>query len=192
MTIAGTQSSRTLRPVAERADPTARAADAVLAASADFLRNLPAGLYTRACPEVHGSTIGQHVRHLLDHIAAALAGADGEEIDYDHRARDTVIERDEGAALAEIDRRRHQATAITPEVGAREARVRVMLDHEGGEAALRSTVARELAFATHHAIHHHAMIASIAAASGVPCPATFGRAPATVRHERTGHEHARG
>jgi hypothetical protein len=61
-----------------------------------------------------------------------------------------------------------------------------MLSGEGDEAELTSTFAREVAFATHHAIHHNAMIAAIAASFGVTIPAGFGKAPSTVNHERTG------
>ena len=62
--------------------------------------------------------------------------------------------------------------------------VRVMVSAEGAEASLGSTLARELAFAVHHAVHHNAMIASIAGELGIACPAGFGKAPSTANHER--------
>ena len=45
--------------------------------------------------------------------------------------------------------------------------VRCMLSAQGDEQRLRSSLAREIAFASHHATHHHAMMASIALEHGV-------------------------
>jgi len=62
-------------------------------------------------------------------------------------------------------------------------RVRVMLCADGQHAELGSTLGRELAFAAHHAVHHHAMVAAIAAEFGLSAPDGFGRAPSTIHHE---------
>jgi hypothetical protein len=59
-----------------------------------------------------------------------------------------------------------------------------MLTSDGVDAELGSTLGRELAFATHHAVHHHAMLGAIAAELGVATPPEFGKAPSTIRHER--------
>jgi hypothetical protein len=50
---------------------------------------------------------------------------------------------------------------------------------------LVSTLGRELAFATHHAVHHQAMMKAIAFEFGVEVEECFGKAPATVNAERT-------
>jgi hypothetical protein len=61
--------------------------------------------------------------------------------------------------------------------------VRVMVSSEGRTSDLGSTVGRELAFAAHHALHHHAMMKFIADSFGCITPADFGKAPSTVHHE---------
>ncbi len=167
--------------------PAAAATDAVLAATAEFLEAAGDAAYTQPCAAFHSGTIGQHVRHLLDHVAAALAGVGGAEIDYDHRRRDTPIETSRSAALREIQSRRAEAREVTAHVADRPAAVRVMLTADGAEAVLGSTIGRELAFAAHHAIHHHAMISAIAGELGMTPPPGFGRAPATLHHERHSH-----
>lgn len=187
MTIAASHGSTVRIELPGGMHPTAAAADAVLAATANFLDTAGDDVYTRPCAAFHSGTIGQHVRHLLDHVAAALAGVGGSEIDYDHRRRDTPIETSRSAALREIESRRAEARGVTPAVAHRPAAVRVMLSAEGAEAVLGSTIGRELAFATHHAIHHHAMISAIAGAFGLTPPPGFGKAPATLRHERHSH-----
>lgn len=61
---------------------------------------------------------------------------------------------------------------------------------ENEESKLPSTVARELGFAAHHAIHHLAMVRVIAletaGLSVEDLPDHFGRAPSTIKHDREG------
>jgi hypothetical protein len=61
----------------------------------------------------------------------------------------------------------------------------------GTEVCLRSTIAREIAFATHHAVHHQAMMRAIAKELQAEClDASFGVAPSTIDHERRIMAHA--
>jgi len=48
-----------------------------------------------------------------------------------------------------------------------------------------STVAREVAFAGHHALHHLAMMKIIANGYALDLPDSFGKAPSTTRFEAT-------
>ena len=54
-----------------------------------------------------GGSIGGHVRHCLDHVAALLDGLDGGVVDYEARERGTAAEGDPAAAawVAELDAR---------------------------------------------------------------------------------------
>lgn len=171
---------------AHAADPTAAAAMGVLRQCAEFIGRLPPATYSAPSAAVAGSTIGQHVRHALDHFAAAAGAIDGAVIAYDHRERDTPIEHDPAAALAKMAALERAMAQVDAAAGAAPVRIRVMLSGAGDEATLASTLARELAFATHHAIHHHAMIATIAREHGAEPPAGFGRAPSTLHHEAPG------
>lgn len=165
-----------------------RAAGAALAAvdaCATFLSLLGSERYTRPSPLMHNATIGQHVRHALDHYAAALRGARGEIIDYDHRERGRAVETDLAAALSELMAIRDGLAGIDAQRSADPVRVRVMVNGSTGEEAeLGSTLGREIAFAAHHAVHHHAMISAIAQSMGVRVPEGFAKAPATLHHER--------
>lgn len=162
---------------------TALAASASLGQCAGLIDALPQGAYTHVSGVIKGSTIGQHVRHALDHFAAALSSLEGLVIDYDNRERDTPVERDPTAALSLIARLRESLSEIDRRAVDGAVRVRVMLSAAGDEAELGSTLGRELAFASHHATHHHAMIAAIARELGVAVPASFGKAPSTLNHE---------
>lgn len=161
----------------------ARAASAALAGCSALIVDLPVGAYSRPSRVIAGSTIGQHIRHTLDHFAAALAALDGAAIDYDHRERDTPVEHDPAAALELIATMRDWLASIDEATGEAAVRVRVMLSAAGDTADLGSTLGRELAFAAHHATHHHAMIAAIAREHGASVPADLGKAPSTLHHE---------
>ena len=159
-------------------------AAALLEQCQSFISTIGVGAYTTPSPVMFNGTIGQHVRHALDHFSAALTALDGATIDYDHRERETAIERDPTAAcraIAEIIGALDGAPSTTPE---RPVSIRVMISGDGDECELASTFAREIAFATHHAVHHHAMMAAIAHTLSVPVPAGFGKAPSTIDHER--------
>jgi hypothetical protein len=166
--------------------PCLAAADALLAQAARFIAAIPPSAYARPCPLASGGTIGKHVRHCLDHFSAALGAIDAPDgpIDYDHRERDVPMETSPAAALAAIVVLRSALRAITADQLAAPVTVRVMVDAEGGTVDLPSTLGRELAFATHHALHHHAMMKFIADSFGLPTPADFGKAPSTLEHER--------
>lgn len=150
-----------------------------------FVEHVPDEVFRSDSTVLRGGTIGKHVRHALDHFSAVLAGLDGHTvIDYDRRERGVTMESDRSAAAAEIRQVREQIASLTEGVSARQVRVRVMTGGDGGEAELGSTFGRELAFATHHAVHHQAMMKAIAQEFGVIVGADFGKAPSTINYER--------
>jgi hypothetical protein len=179
-------------------------ADALLAQLGSLVESLDPSIYARACPTAMGSTIGRHVRHTLDHFAALLlatdyhadlARSDRPVIDYDHRERDTPIEHDPLTALAAIARLRGHLAQLQDEVLTGCVTVRLMLDADGRTADLPSTFIREVSFAAHHALHHHAIIRMIIEATHpcgrdgslvLPGVQHFGVAPATLNHESLG------
>jgi hypothetical protein len=148
---------------------------------AAFIREVPSDSYTRPSTTLEGGTIGKHIRHTLDHFRAVLAG---EVIDYDHRERNVPMESDPREALAAIDAIKRELTGLTHTAMGAPVRVRVMVAGNGTEAELGSTLARELAFASHHAVHHHAMLGAIALELGFRTGADFGKAPSTMAFER--------
>lgn len=151
-----------------------------------FVDRMSDGAFVGASRTIAGGTLGKHLRHLLDHYDAALRGAaTASVIDYDHRERDVTSEHDRGVARARVRELRDRLCGLSSGDLAAPVRIRVMLTSSGDEAELGSTLGRELAFATHHAIHHCAMMRAIAAEFGGECPEGFGKAPSTLHHERT-------
>lgn len=157
-------------------------ADAILNQCACFIEALPDAAFRQTSEVLGGGTIGKHLRHTLDHYRALIEGR-GSVIDYDRREREVPVERDRAAALEAVESLRARITALDPAALAGPVRIRVMLSSDGSTAELDSTLARELAFASHHAIHHNAMIQAIAAEFGVACGEGFGVAPSTLEHQ---------
>jgi uncharacterized damage-inducible protein DinB len=169
--------------------PTAVAAAgvALLAQCASFVRLVagrPEG-YASPSSVLPGGTIGKHIRHALDHYRAALDAFDRSTvIDYDHRERNVPMESAPEHALAAIRDLTERLSALGIRDLGQPVRVRVMLSGSGDEAELLSTLGRELAFATHHAVHHHAMMAAMASEFGIHPGPDFGKAPSTICHEQ--------
>jgi hypothetical protein len=169
---------------AEPACPAALTGASLLQQAAGFIELLDDRAYSQQSKVMAGGTIGKHFRHSLDHFAAALSGAlAGDPINYDHRRRNVPMETDRSAALAAIRRLIDQLSGTSAPLSTSSVRVRVMLAADGSEAEFASTLGRELAFAAHHAVHHHAMIKAIAEEHGVSVPTGFGMAPSTVNFQ---------
>lgn len=140
--------------------------------------------YTAPCPACDHAAIGGHIRHLLDHFEALAKGFEADApVVYDRRDRGTEVERDRAAAAQRLRAVRDRFAGLDDVQLAMGVTVRVLPTPQGEEVELESTLARELAFVTHHAVHHHAIIKTIAQTAGVSLDHEFGRAPSTVRAE---------
>lgn len=138
----------------------------------------PKEYVARPVPGVSGS-IGEHVRHTLDHIGALISADGFQPLTYDHRQRGTAVETNLHAAVEQIFHvmsviERQSTRSLEEPV-----QVRSKLSTSGLEATSWSTLGRELAFVASHTIHHQAQIALLLAVQGVPVPRTFGYAPST-------------
>jgi len=173
-------------PSDARIAPVAAAAAAILQQCSRFIQAMPEALYARDSRTIKGGTIGKHVRHSVDHFAAALGCLDSScPIDYDHRSREVPMETSPAVAVRAIDALRLRLESLDERAVRNPVQIRVMLTGDGTEATLDSSLGRELHFAFHHAVHHHAMLKAIASEFNVETPADFGLAPSTINYERT-------
>ncbi|MDX2147142.1 MAG: hypothetical protein SFZ23_06430 [Planctomycetota bacterium] len=162
-----------------------QAADHLLCQCAGLIELIPDRVYATESRTIRGGTIGKHVRHVLDHYSAILTSlADQCPIDYDHRERGLSMEASREAAMEAIRETRSRIESLGSGTLAQRVRVRVMVSGDGSEVELDSTIGRELAFATHHAVHHQAMMKAMAAEFGVELSSEFGKAPSTINFER--------
>jgi len=159
----------------------------VLRQGESLLNSLRDEDYTRKLPVVFGSTIGGHFRHCLDHFQSLLQGLDADEINYDHRQRNSRIENDRAFALTETNRILRAFASISRPFLDCPINVRSKVNYELDAATLiGSSVGRELMYAVAHTIHHYALIAVMCAVLEISVPTGFGVAPSTLQY------HARG
>ncbi len=129
-----------------------------------------------------GSSIGAHVRHVLDHVSCVAERGRSGLIDYDDRQRGTAIETDLPAAIERIRELRAALDQIGEESLEVPIRIRSRVTTDGEPVVCGTTLRRELVFVVSHTVHHHALIAMLCARLAAPVPADFGLAPATLAH----------
>lgn len=129
--------------------------------------------------------VGAHLRHLIEHFDALLFPAVAGEVDYDQRPRDPALEKSATLAHTRLSAIRHHLMQAAPPAIDRPVRVHGV-GGAAGELAfgVDSTWGRELAFVASHAVHHFALIQAHCRQHGIDLGADFGKAPATVAHER--------
>ena len=132
----------------------------------------------RFATNVSGS-IGEHVRHCLDHVSALLAADPSRTLSYDRRQRGTAVETDPGEALRHILQLKNTLDAWSTRSLDEPLRVMSMLSSSDEPVTGWSTFARELAFVVSHTIHHQATIGILLAIHGYSVPERFGHSPST-------------
>jgi len=149
-----------------------------------LLSSLSGPQYSQRAGELFAnSTIGGHVRHVLDHARALAEGWRTGTVDYDHRARGTNIETDIVAADAELARLTGAVERLALLDADDPIGVRILPARDSQPITLSSTLARELAFVLSHTIHHNATIRGMVLALGTCVPGSFGYAPSTLAHQ---------
>ena len=134
----------------------------------------------RFATEVSGS-IGEHVRHCLDHVSALLAADSSTTLSYDRRQRGTTVETDPAEAVRQILRLKRGIEAWSTRSLDETIRVTSMISPSGNAVTGWSTLARELAFVVSHTVHHQAIIGVLLAIHGHAVPDRFGHSPSTPR-----------
>jgi uncharacterized damage-inducible protein DinB len=148
---------------------------------ASVLRRMPAPTYTaRPFAPVSGS-IGQHVRHILDHVADLCNVAPPGVLSYDRRTRGTDVEADPHAALQAIARLRVSLSYLDHCDAGVPITLASVVEHGASPVSVRSTLGREILFVISHTIHHQALIAILLSAADCRVPAAFGLAASTPR-----------
>ncbi len=138
--------------------------------------------YSCGVEAFYGSTIGQHLRHCLDHYRSFLSGLANAKIDYDHRTRAEALESSTDHALSEVREIQSKIRALK-EI---EVPVGLLVKMDcGGDADQEwqpSTLGRELQFLVSHTVHHFAMIGGMCTCLSIDLEKGFGVAPSTLRY----------
>ncbi|MBS0011850.1 MAG: DinB family protein [Bacteroidales bacterium] len=148
----------------------------------DLLLKIPEETY-KAKPEVlYGSSVGQHMRHILEFYLLMISGSIEGVISYDRRQRDLRIE-NQTAYAAQIISKIMKSLDLLRE----DDPVLFEADYtsdESGRNIIKSSVGRELAYCIEHSIHHQALIKAGLIVMGMSGLADedFGVAYSTIRY----------
>lgn len=150
-----------------------------------LIRRLDDDQYGVTVCDIAVSTLGCHVRHIIEHYQCFFEGLDKALIDYDARARDPQVECHREVAQQHLALLIEKLNAIEGQEYAGDERLQVLLQTARDQAvvpATQSTLCRELVFLHGHTTHHFAQMALHMRAMGVDIDAQFGMAPSTQRY----------
>ena len=127
------------------------------------------------------STIGMHIRHIIEFFDCFLTGVEQGHICYDNRKRDLQLETDKQHIFDSIK------TIIQKLDTIENKKVNLSTNYfmEGITKTIPTNVTRELVYNIEHSVHHMAII-SIAIKHNFPhieLPEFFGIAQSTVAHQ---------
>lgn len=139
--------------------------------------------YSKPTEILSGSTIGQHVRHIIEFFQELIINKT-ECVCYDERKRDLQIETQIDFALKCIAEIKQQIDSINLDEA---VELKVNYDAESNDFSLaKSNFRRELLFCVDHAIHHMAIIKMGLKSdfNHIVLNHNFGVAPSTLRHRK--------
>jgi uncharacterized damage-inducible protein DinB len=130
------------------------------------------------------SSIGKHIRHILDHYQCLEHGFSTQLINYNSRTRDSQLERHKALALESAQYYTQWLQALTLPNHA----IKILSDTQLGkptETTLDSTPERELLYLINHSVHHLAYAALLAKLHGLNVPNSIGLAPSTYNYQQS-------
>lgn len=140
--------------------------------------------YTAASSNLSGSTIGQHMRHVIELYQCLLAGYGSGIVCYDKRTRDTAIENN-----IELARHLLQQLSGAVDLDNRD----MLLESFFGEDAsvqinLPTNYYRELMYNLEHSVHHMALMkVGLKEFSIAEVSENFGVASSTIQYKKHVH-----
>lgn len=157
-----------------------------LNSAASIIEELSREEYTKVYRPYFDSSLGKHLRHILDHYLCFQRDFDTELINYDLRQRDTLVETDKTHAVQVIQRLCQFFESLRSSNVAQPLSVLMCndVDLPAGEIT-QSSLGRELQFLQGHSVHHYALIATILRFSGKTLNPNFGVAPSTIVYEES-------
>ncbi|MBL6664316.1 MAG: hypothetical protein ISQ34_00550 [Rickettsiales bacterium] len=131
----------------------------------------------------HSSSLGAHVRHVLDRANCVVEGFEFGEIDYDNRRRQSALETNPELCVQEFDRIFWLIKEFDGDVK-NEVEVSETANEDGMKVRLKSSFEREFWDIVLHGVHHLATIKFILEKNGVVVDKDFGKNMSTVIYER--------
>jgi hypothetical protein len=128
------------------------------------------------------STIGQHVRHIIEMFQCLEKGYQSGKVNYENRQRDKIIETDKDIALFLL-KEIHGGLAKADKALVLEG---VYNDDANTLMHFDTNYYREIVYNLEHTIHHMALIrVGLGELTKMELPENYGVASATVKHKKS-------
>ena len=140
--------------------------------------------YSKKIDVLSKSTIGKHVRHIIEFYDCLLNGISINTVDYDKRERNLLLEIDVNYASGYIDDLKHRLSLITKD---KTLQLDVCFsEYTDEKITIQTTYYRELAYNIEHTIHHMAIIkiAVVSECRHIQIDSNFGVAYSTIKHQQ--------
>jgi hypothetical protein len=143
------------------------------------LQQLTPAEYTQPCNTLHGNTIGQHVRHIVELFQCLDNGYVTGTVNYEKRKRDPLIENDKKLAQELLS-----AIYSDLDKSNKELKLEAIYDEsETKPIIINTNYYREVAYNLEHTIHHMAIIrVGVTEVSNLILPDDFGVASSTLKY----------
>lgn len=149
---------------------------------AGSLEYLTADQYNLPCRNLTNSTIGQHVRHIIEMFQCLEIGYESGTVNYEKRKRDQQIETDKDFALGLLN---------DIYSGLNKADKPLILEGVYNDDSSKmmhfvTNYYREIVYNLEHTIHHMALIrVGLTELTTMELPDNYGMASATVKHKKS-------
>ena len=151
----------------------------------ELLNGLTDEQYCRKHELLNNSSIGQHVRHILEFYQCVFNGIETKTINYDSRKRDLELETGRTNAISAVSEIINRLEEIKSDFN-----ISFVADYSSAvnkeSITIPSSFYRELAYNLEHSIHHQALIKVAITEMQLTSllTDTFGYAPSTIRHNK--------
>lgn len=133
-------------------------------------------------PLLGNSTIGQHIRHILEFYIELENGYQNGSVNYDGRKRDQELESKCFSAI-------HKIRQIRNTIKMENKDLTIIAEYDSGIETIQgipSNYFRELMYNLEHTVHHMALIrVGISLTSNISLPEDFGLAASTIKYRKT-------
>lgn len=150
----------------------------------DLINHLDKKQYACQLDIFSGSTIGMHVRHIVEFYLCLLAQHDSGTVSYDQRDRNPELANNPDYASAVIEDLllRLEKAYVDKEL----TLVGSLDDNLNENIVLKTNLGRELFYNLEHAIHHMALIkiGVFVLDPSIPMSESFGVAPSTLKYKK--------
>ncbi len=149
-----------------------------------LLDRLTPAEYGQPLPVLSGSSIGKHVRHILEFYECLFQNLAKGYINYDARQRNLRLETEREFALDVIMHLSTQIESISQDMP---LQLQVAMDSSDVSVCVPTTLYRELVYNIEHCIHHLALIrvGVETTFAHVSLPAQLGVAYSTIRYQES-------